>query len=125
MCSSNIFRVLFVLWQVVESDFLLFFECSAEVMEERLLKRSETSGRADDNIETIKKRFATFEEKTLPVIDHYEQQNKVKKVSLSSFWFLTIQNQLIGFKLTPRWFHFCQIHSSQYVGGFSRCSITC
>jgi len=65
----------------VESDLLLFFECSEEVMEERLLKRSETSGRPDDNVETIKKRFATFVEKTLPVINHYEELHKVKKVS--------------------------------------------
>ena len=64
----------------MESDFLLFFECTEEVMEERLLKRSETSQRADDNIETIKKRFKTFVEKTLPVIDHYEELNKVKRV---------------------------------------------
>ena len=69
--------------QVVESDFLLFFECTEEVMEERLLKRSETSQRADDNIETIKKRFKTFVEKTLPVIDHYEELNKVKRVSFT------------------------------------------
>ena len=69
--------------QVVESDFLLFFECTEEVMEERLLKRSETSQRADDNIETIKKRFKTFVEKTLPVIDHYEELNKVKRVSFA------------------------------------------
>lgn len=66
--------------EVVESDFLLFFECSEEVMEERLLKRSEISGRADDNIETIKKRFGTFVEKTLPVIDYYGEHNKVKKI---------------------------------------------
>lgn len=66
--------------EVVESDFLLFFECNEEVMEERLLKRSETSQRADDNIETIKKRFKTFVEKTLPVIDHYEELNKVKRI---------------------------------------------
>lgn len=66
--------------EVVESDFLLFFECSGEVMEERLLKRGEMSQRVDDNIETIKKRFKTFEEKTLPVIDHYGQLNKVKKI---------------------------------------------
>ena len=52
-------------------------------MEERLLKRSETSQRADDNIETIKKRFKTFVEKTLPVIDHYEELNKVKRVSFA------------------------------------------
>lgn len=66
--------------EVVGSDFLLFFECSEEVMEERLLKRSKTSGRADDNIETIKKRFGTFVEKTLPVIDYYGQHNKVEKI---------------------------------------------
>lgn len=67
----------------MESDFLLFFECTEEVMEERLLKRSETSQRADDNIETIKKRFKTFVEKTLPVIDHYKELNKVKRVSFA------------------------------------------
>ena len=50
-------------------------------MEERLLKRGETSGRADDNSETIKKRFKTYIEKTLPVIEHYETMNKVRKVS--------------------------------------------
>lgn len=49
-------------------------------MEERLLKRGETSGRTDDNSETIKKRFQTYIEKTLPVIEHYETLDKVKKV---------------------------------------------
>jgi len=29
-------------------------------MEKRLIKRGETSGRSDDNAETIKKRFDTF-----------------------------------------------------------------
>ena len=67
--------------QVVESDFLLFFDCSEEIMQERLLKRSETSGRPDDNVETIRKRFATFVEKTLPVVGHYEELNKLNKVS--------------------------------------------
>jgi adenylate kinase family enzyme len=36
------------------------FECSEAEMEKRLLHRGQTSGRADDNAETIKKRFATF-----------------------------------------------------------------
>ncbi len=31
-----------------------------DVMKERLLKRAETSGRADDNEETITKRFKTY-----------------------------------------------------------------
>lgn len=83
--SDDIYLFPYILFQqVVESDFLLYFDCSEHVMEERLLKRSETSGRADDNMDTIKKRFATFVEKTLPVIDHYEQLSKVKKVSPSS-----------------------------------------
>ena len=51
-------------------------------MEERLIKRGETSGRVDDNAETIKKRFRTFMEKTVPVLEKYEQQNKVKRVFL-------------------------------------------
>ena len=56
------------------------FECSEEVMTKRLLQRSEFSGRADDNEETIKKRLVTFREQTLPVIQHYSKQDKVVKV---------------------------------------------
>ena len=46
---------------------VLFFECSDEEMEKRLLKRGETSGRADDNADTIRKRFHTFVTQSLPV----------------------------------------------------------
>ena len=67
-------------FQLAECDQILFFECSEEVMEERLLKRGETSGRSDDNSETIKKRFQTFIGKTLPVIEYYGNLNKVTKV---------------------------------------------
>ena len=67
-------------FQLAECDQIVFFECSEEVMEERLLKRGETSGRSDDNSETIKKRFQTFIGKTLPVIEYYGNLNKVTKV---------------------------------------------
>jgi hypothetical protein len=60
---------------------VLFFDCPEEEMERRLLKRGETSGRSDDNADTIRKRFRTFVEQSLPVIDHYEQQGKVFKIS--------------------------------------------
>lgn len=50
-------------------------------MKSRLLKRAESSGRADDNEDTIKSRLEVFEQHTVPVIEHYEQQEKVKKVS--------------------------------------------
>jgi len=49
-------------------------------MEARLLKRGETSGRSDDNAETIRKRFRTFVDQSLPVIDHYESLGKAHKI---------------------------------------------
>lgn len=50
-------------------------------MEKRLLQRGKTSGRADDNIESIKKRFRVFVETSMPVVKEFEGQNKVVKVS--------------------------------------------
>jgi hypothetical protein len=62
-------------------EMVLFFDCPEEVMEARLLKRGETSGRSDDNAETIRKRFRTFVDQSLPVIDHYEALGKAHKIS--------------------------------------------
>ncbi|KAG0349714.1 bifunctional uridylate/adenylate kinase, partial [Gamsiella multidivaricata] len=66
---------------VVPSKFTLYFECPEEVMLKRLMKRGETSGRADDNIESIKKRFRTFSETSYPVVEYYNKSNKVHTVS--------------------------------------------
>ncbi len=60
---------------------VLYFEVPDEVMVQRLLKRAETSGRVDDNEETIKKRLKTFHDLTEPVIQHYTGKGKVCKVS--------------------------------------------
>lgn len=49
-------------------------------MLQRLLNRGKTSGRADDNAESIKKRFKTFEEASMPVVEYFEKQGKVVKV---------------------------------------------
>lgn len=65
---------------VVPSKFTLFFDCPEDVMQERLLNRGKTSGRADDNEESIKKRFKTFVETSMPVVDEFESQGKVVKV---------------------------------------------
>ena len=46
----------------------------------RLLHRGETSGRVDDNIESIQKRFKTFIEQSYPVVQYFEKQGKVKTV---------------------------------------------
>ena len=55
--------------------FVLNFECPEEVLVGRLLERGQTSGRSDDNIEVIRKRFKTFQEATMPILKHYEQHN--------------------------------------------------
>ncbi|VDB88621.1 unnamed protein product [Peniophora sp. CBMAI 1063] len=68
---------------VCESSLTLFYETTEEVMQQRLLKRGETSGRADDNIESIKKRFITYRDQTMPVIEHYEKIGKVAKIDSS------------------------------------------
>lgn len=64
-----------------DTRFVLFFDCPEEVMEARLLKRGESSGRTDDNIQSIKKRFQTFLNQTLPVVSSYEKEGKVHRVN--------------------------------------------
>lgn len=65
---------------IVDVSFLLFLDCPEEVMLERLLERGKTSGRNDDNIESIKKRFATYEASTRPIIEHFRSIGKVRQV---------------------------------------------
>jgi adenylate kinase len=62
----------------------LFFNCPMETLEARLLERGKTSGRADDNIDTIKKRFMTFQEQSLPVIDHLKKKGKCIEIASTS-----------------------------------------
>ncbi|KJX95815.1 uridylate kinase like protein [Zymoseptoria brevis] len=70
--------------QVVKSKFTLFFDCPEETMRERLLNRGKTSGRADDNEESIKKRFRTFVETSMPVVDMFGSEDRVVKVDASA-----------------------------------------
>ena len=44
------------------------------------MERGKTSGRVDDNEETIRKRLNTYKESELPVVEHFEKLDKVKKV---------------------------------------------
>lgn len=63
--------------QIAKSAFTLFFECPEGVMLDRLLERGKTSGRADDNIESIKKRFRTFVDTSMPVVEYFRKQDRV------------------------------------------------
>ena len=65
---------------VCPSKFVLFFDCPEEEMQKRLLERGKTSGRSDDNAESIKKRFKTFVETSMPVVDYFEKQGRVVTV---------------------------------------------
>ena len=71
--------------EVCESKMVLYFECPEAEMLKRLMKRGETSGRSDDNVESIKKRFRTFADTSYPVIEYFQKHGKVKKVKLSLF----------------------------------------
>lgn len=66
---------------VSEGKLVLYFECPEEIMLKRLLNRGKTSGRSDDNLESIKKRFTTFIQTSMPVIEYYDDQNKVIKIN--------------------------------------------
>ncbi|TAQ88392.1 hypothetical protein B7494_g3253 [Chlorociboria aeruginascens] len=65
---------------VCPSKFVLFFDCPEEEMQRRLLERGKTSGRADDNAESIKKRFKVFVETSMPVVDYFDKEGRVVKV---------------------------------------------
>lgn len=66
--------------ETVDVRFCLVFECPEDVMEKRLLARGETSGRSDDNLATIRKRFKVYLESTLPIIDHFRSLGTLRVV---------------------------------------------
>ncbi|WRT69152.1 uncharacterized protein IL334_006136 [Kwoniella shivajii] len=68
---------------VVKSSFVLFFATTEAILLERLLERGKTSGRDDDNKESIVKRFRTFEETSMPVVDYYRKSGKVVEIDSS------------------------------------------
>ena len=59
---------------------ILHFVVDEEQLTARILKRAETSGRADDNIETLKKRFATYKNEQIPVVTMFEQSGMVNSI---------------------------------------------
>jgi UMP-CMP kinase len=61
-------------------SFVLLLECPVEVMEERILERGKTSGRADDNLAALHKRFRVLREETSLVIDKLDAQGLVRRV---------------------------------------------
>jgi UMP-CMP kinase family protein len=64
-------------------SFMLFFECPLEVLEHRILKRAKYSGRSDDNIESLRKRFATYKNETMPIVRAFREKGACVEVDTS------------------------------------------
>lgn len=68
----------------VDLKCVLFFKCSEEVCITRCLSRGQSgSGRSDDNMESLQKRIATYNNDSLPIIEYFEQQGKVTTIDAS------------------------------------------
>ncbi|KAM9844509.1 UMP-CMP kinase [Aulostomus maculatus] len=63
--------------------FVLFFDCSNEVCIDRCLERGKSSGRTDDNRDSLEKRIQTYLKSTRPIIEQYEKHGKVRTVDAS------------------------------------------
>lgn len=66
--------------ELKEMDLILNLEVDENLLVSRLLERAKTSGRADDNKETIVKRIKTFHDETEPVIEYYKKFGKIKTI---------------------------------------------
>jgi UMP-CMP kinase len=56
----------------------LVYDCPIDVLEKRIMGRAETSGRSDDNLESARKRFKTFQEHTMPVVYALEEVERLE-----------------------------------------------
>jgi len=64
--------------------FTLFFDCTEEICTQRCLQRGMAgSGRTDDNIESLRKRFVTNAESTMPIVKHFEAKGLLRTIDAS------------------------------------------
>lgn len=87
-----------------EIDYVVYLDCPKRICKERILNRvvcridnsiysysdtvcslcgGDLEKRSDDTEETFKSRWEVFEEKTLPVIEYFQNQNKLIKIDAS------------------------------------------
>jgi len=64
----------------VELDCCLALTVDNDAIVERLLKRAEIEGRADDNEETIRERMREYDAKTAPLLDFYKSRGRLVEV---------------------------------------------
>ena len=64
----------------IQVSIMLDLEVCEEELIDRLLKRGITSGRPDDNYETIQKRIQVYQTKTSPVLDFYKKEGLATEI---------------------------------------------
>ena len=69
---------------VSPASFMLLLDVSEEELEARLLKRGLSSGRSDDNAQTIQKRFRTFVQDSMPVIKILEDRGCLRRIDAAA-----------------------------------------
>jgi UMP-CMP kinase len=55
---------------------VVMYDCPLSVLEKRVMERSKESGRSDDNLESLRRRFKTFQAETVPVVDSLRLMQK-------------------------------------------------
>lgn len=68
----------------VNLRFVLVLNCAENICVDRCLNRGKHSNRTDDNEESLKKRFKTFVNDSLPIINHYKALDLVREVDGAS-----------------------------------------
>lgn len=63
--------------------FAILFHSPPEILEARLLARGKASGRADDNLETIRSRLLNYELESLPVVEFYSRRSMLIRIASS------------------------------------------
>jgi adenylate kinase len=58
-----------------------FIDVGQDVLVERLAKRAEIEGRADDNEETIRVRMEVYQSETAPLLEYYKNRDLLVKIN--------------------------------------------
>ncbi len=64
-----------------EVNLMIALEVEDDELVARLLKRGKDCGRADDNLETIRKRIEVYNMQTTPVIEYYKSKGKFQSLN--------------------------------------------
>ncbi len=72
-----------VFGQHAELPGMVYFECPYPVLEQRILRRAKYTERLDDNVESMKLRFETFQAETLPIVQFFRNEGRCADIDTS------------------------------------------